>query len=196
VVPMDTRDSDVQVIRAQGGWIHHWLAAIFIAGASLTQAVKVDQIYYDYKIFYKPGIIRSRLLKQDDDTETLNLHLQRKTPWVTATLDTYGDVHYVFVDAAHVYSHSHSFRIQLVENAGKTHERLDPAGNGSGFLGAGDAYGRLEETGAARPAVVHAVRQPISCSCVICRRKTAILPLCARVVAVAFKSSLRRRINH
>jgi hypothetical protein len=147
VVPIDTRDSDGKVIRAQGGWIHHWLAAMFIPGAGLKQAVKVDQDYDHYKNFYKPDVVRSRLLEHNDDTYKIYLRLERKTPWVAVTLDTYSDVHYVFLDTAHMYSHSYSIRIQQEENVGKPDEHLDPTGDGSGFLWAVDVYWRLEETG-------------------------------------------------
>lgn len=146
VVRLDAREASGQVVRAPGGWIHHWLAAMFIPGASLKQAIHVDQDYDDYVNFYKPDIIRSRLLEHNDDSYKVYARLQRKTPWVTATLDTYSDVQYVFLDAAHVYSHSHSTRIQQVEDAGKPDERLDPPGHGTGFLWAVDIYWRREET--------------------------------------------------
>lgn len=144
VVRLTTQDDQGDPIRAPNGWIHHWLAAMFIPGTTLERVVAVDQDYDQYASFYQPEMLRSRLLEHNDDTFKVYARLQKKTPWVTVTLDTYSEVRYFFLDPQHLYSVSRSFRIQQVDNAGKPDERLVPPGRGSGYLWAIEVYWRYE----------------------------------------------------
>jgi hypothetical protein len=146
VVRLDARDDKGKPIRTPDGWVHHWLAAMRVPGATLAQVVAVDQDYDNYQNFYRPEIVRSRLLEHQDDTFKVFARVQKKTPWLTVTLDTYSDVRYVFLDAGHMYTESRSFRIQQVDNAGTPSEHIYAPGQGSGFLWALDTYWRYEAT--------------------------------------------------
>jgi hypothetical protein len=144
VTRLTTRDDRGNVIRAPDGWIHHWIAAMFVPHTTLQQAVAVDQDYDRYSTFYKPEMVRSRVLDHDDGSFKVYARLQKKTPWLTITLDTYSNVRYVRLDSRHLYSVSRSYRVQQVENAGESGEHLDPPGDGSGFMWAVDVYWRYE----------------------------------------------------
>ncbi len=146
VIRLTTRNDKGNPIRTPNGWIHHWLAAMFIPGATLGRVVAVDQDYDKYTSFYKPEMVRSRVLEHESNTFKVYARLQKKTPWVTVTLDTYNNVRYLFVDAQHLYTESLSYRIQQVNNAGKPDEHIDPPGHGSGFLWAIDVFWRYEAT--------------------------------------------------
>ncbi len=144
VVRLTTRDEKGRLIRAPGGWLHHWLAAMFVPGATLRQAVAVGQEFDQYASFYQPEIVRSRVLEHNDNSFKVYVRLQKKTPWVTITLDTYNDVHYVFLNPQALYSVSRSYRVQQVDNAGRPDERIEPPGRGEGFLWATDIFWRYE----------------------------------------------------
>lgn len=144
VTDLTTRDQKGNQISAPGGWIHHWLAAMYVPGATIQDARHIGQNYDKYSTYYKPEMTRSRVLRHSDDTYEVYARLQKKTPWVTITLDTYSDVHYYFLGPRRVYTVSHFFRIQQVEDAGTPQEHLDPPGDGSGFLWAMDVYWRYK----------------------------------------------------
>ncbi len=138
------RDAKGNAIEAPDGWIHDWLAAMFVPNVTLKQAVATDQDYDKYSSYYKPEMVRSRILAHSDDTFKVYARVQKKTPWLTVTLDTYNNVQYHWVDPRHLYSVSRSFRIQQVDDAGTPQEHLDPPGDGTGFLWELDVYWRYE----------------------------------------------------
>ena len=138
------RDRKGNPIDAPGGWIHHWLVAMYVPGVTLKEAAAMGQNYNKYSSYYKPEMVRTRLLSHSDDTFNVYARLQKKTPWLTITLDTYSEVHYFFLGPHRFYTVSHFYRIQQVEDAGTPNEHRDPPGGGSGFLWAMDVYWRYQ----------------------------------------------------
>lgn len=141
---LTTRDDRGDPIRAPDGWIHHWIGAVFVPHATLQQVVAINQDYDKYSTFYKPEMVRSHILEHHDNSFKVYARLQKITPWVTVTLDTYSDVHYVYVDSQHLYSVAHAYLIQQVDNAGTPEEHVDPPGHGAGFLWALEVFWRYE----------------------------------------------------
>jgi hypothetical protein len=141
---LKTRDSSGRVMEAPDALIHHWLGAVFVPGATLSQTLALVQDYDHHQDIYKPEVVRSKLLAHNGNDFKIFYRL-RKKKLITVTLDTYHDVHYFQVDATHAYSRSYTTRIQEVANADKPDEFEKPVGKDSGFLWRLDSYWRFEE---------------------------------------------------
>ncbi len=122
-----------------GGLIHDWVATEFISGATLEQTLAVVHDYDHLEKYYAPDVVRSKLISSNNEELTLYMRLRRHKV-ITVVLDTSYVVRYFRPDATHLYSRSHSIRINEVENAGKRDERDLLNGDGHGFLWRMDSY--------------------------------------------------------
>src|SRR5271170_1069620 len=119
---LDTLDSG-KTIPVPGGIIHHWIGTVFVPGATLEQTLSFMQDY-DHKVeYFKPDIVRSKILRHDGDDYFVLLRFYKKKI-ITTVIDTDQEVHYHVLDGTHAYSRSRTTRVQEVENAGKSDERL------------------------------------------------------------------------
>lgn len=143
--PLVTREATGEEITAPDALIHHWLGAVFIPGAKLGDVISVVQDYNHHQDFYKPEVVRSRLISHEGNDFKIYYRL-RKHQVITVTLDTDHDVHYFPVDATHEYSRSISTRIQEVANADEKNEYDKPVGKDGGFLWRMDSWWRFEES--------------------------------------------------
>lgn len=145
VQPIRTRLAGGDSFDTPDGMIHHWVGDVFIPGKSVSTALNVLRDYNDFKNIYKPEVIRSRLVRREDqDDYKVYLRLQ-KVSIVTVTLDTWYDIHFTPVGKDSGYSKSVSTRIQQVEDAGTPDEYLDPVGKDSGFLWRINSYWRYQQ---------------------------------------------------
>jgi hypothetical protein len=140
---MNTLDQGKR-ISVPDGLIHHWIATIFIPNTSMEPVLRLVQDYDHHQIYYSPDVERSRILARHGDDFQILLRF-RRTKVITVVVDTYHDVHYGQLDPQHVYSFSHTTRIQEVENHGKQEERERPIGDDHGFLWRLNTYWRLEQ---------------------------------------------------
>jgi hypothetical protein len=140
---LETLDSG-KPIPTPGGIIHHWIGTIFVPGATLTQTLSFMQDY-DHKVeYFKPDIVRSKILRHEGDDYFVLLRFYKKKI-ITTVIDTDQEVHYHVVDSTHAYSRSRTTRVQEVENAGKSDETLDGEGHDHGFMWRMNTYWRFEE---------------------------------------------------
>jgi hypothetical protein len=116
-----------------GGLIHDWVGIVFAPGISVPQAIAALQDYDHDGDYYRPQVVRSKLLERSGDDFRVYLRL-RQVRITTVVLDTEYDIHYTNLDAAHAYSRSYSTRIAEVEDAGEPQERDRPVGDDRGFL--------------------------------------------------------------
>ena len=124
-----------------GGLVHDWIGVVFIPGVSLPEVLHFVQDYDGAAAHYAPSVTESRLLSRSGDSFRVFLRL-KQAEMVTVLFDTEYDVRYVTLDAAHVYSSSHSTRIaQLAHGSDR---ELPPAKN-DGFLWRLDTYWRFEQ---------------------------------------------------
>ena len=128
----------------QGGLVHDWIGSVFIPGTTLDKALQLVENYDHHKDVYKPEVIDSRLVSRDGDNFRIYLRLLKKKV-ITVVLDTYYDVHYTQLDKTRWQSRSYSTRIQEVDNAGKSNEKVQPAGDDHGFLWRLYSYWRFVE---------------------------------------------------
>jgi hypothetical protein len=127
-----------------GGLIHHWTGTVFIPGATLAQTLALEQDYDHHQDYFRPDVMRSKILRHDGNDFLVQLRFYQKKI-ITSILDTEHDVKYAALDSTRASSRSHTTRIQEVENAGKPDERLVPEGHDRGFLWRMNTYWRFEE---------------------------------------------------
>lgn len=124
-----------------GGLIHDWVGLVFVPRASLPEVLALVQDYDHAAEHYAPNVTRSRLLSRSGDSFGVFLRL-KQTEVVTERFDTDYDVRYVRLDAARVYSISHSTKVAQL--AGGSERELPPDEN-DGFLWRLDTYWRFEQ---------------------------------------------------
>jgi hypothetical protein len=140
---LETLDSGTP-IAMPGGIVHHWIGTVFVPGATLAQTLSFMQDY-DHKVeYFKPDIVRSKILRHEGDDYFVLLRFYKKKI-ITAVIDTDQEVHYHVLDSAHAYSRSRTTRVQEVENAGKSDEKLEAEGHDRGFMWRMNTYWRFEE---------------------------------------------------
>jgi len=131
-------------IAVPDGLIHHWIGTVFIPGATLAQTLSLEQDYDHHQYYFKPDVLRSKILRHDGDEYLVQLRFYKKKI-ITSILDTEHDIHYTTIDSKRATSRSRTTRIQEVDNAGKSDERLEPEGHDRGFLWRMNTYWRFEE---------------------------------------------------
>lgn len=131
-------------IPVPGGMIHHWIGTVFVKGATLTQTISFMEDY-DHKVdYFKPDIVRSKILRHEGDDFFVLLRFYKKQI-ITTVIDTDQEIHYHAIDATHAWSRSKTTRVQEVENAGRDDEKLEPVGHDRGFLWRMNTFWRFEE---------------------------------------------------
>lgn len=140
--PLKTLDDAGHDIHVPGGLIHHWIGIVFIPRASVRDVLAIVQDYDHQAAYYRPQVVRSRLLSHHDDQFHVYLRFREKKV-ITVTLDTEHDVTYQQLDAGDWSSRSRATRIQEVRNAGERGEYDLPPGQGGGFLWRLDTYWRF-----------------------------------------------------
>jgi hypothetical protein len=139
----ETLDSG-KPIPTPGGMIHHWVGTVFVPGVTLAQTLSFMQDY-DHKVeYFKPDIVRSKILRHEGDDYFVLLRFYKKKI-ITTVIDTDQEVHYHLVDSTHAYSRSRTTRVQEVENAGRSDEKLEAEGHDRGFMWRMNTYWRFEE---------------------------------------------------
>jgi hypothetical protein len=140
---LETLDSG-KPIPTPGGIIHHWVGTVFVPGATLGQTISFMQDY-DHKVeYFKPDIVRSKILRHEGDDYFVLLRFYKRKI-ITTVIDTDQEVHYHVVDSTHAYSRSKTTRVQEVEDAGKSDEKLEAEGHDRGFMWRMNTYWRFEE---------------------------------------------------
>jgi hypothetical protein len=140
---LDTLDSG-KTIPVPGGIIHHWIGTVFVPGATLGETLAFMQDYDHKTEYFKPDIVRSKILRHDGDDYFVLLRFYNKKI-ITTVIDTDQEIHYHVVDSTHAYSRSRTTRVQEVENAGKSDEKLEAEGHDRGFMWRMNTYWRFEQ---------------------------------------------------
>jgi hypothetical protein len=129
---LETRD-DNRRIQIPHGIVHHWVAVIFIPGATLPQTMTLMENYASYPELFNFGVQRSKVLSQEREDFQVQLRMFRRASSPVFYSVDLGD-RYVRVDANHGYRRSRSNRIAELAEAGKPTEHELPVGNDRGLL--------------------------------------------------------------
>src|SRR5580704_16815112 len=136
--------AQVTVELAPSGIIHHWIGRMFVPGATLGQTISFMEDYDHKTEYFKPDIVRSKILRHEGDDYFVQLRFYKKKI-ITTVIDTDQEIHYHVVDSTHAYSRSRTTRVQEVENAGTSDEKLEAEGHDRGFMWRMNTYWRFEE---------------------------------------------------
>jgi hypothetical protein len=131
-------------IPVPGAMIHHWIATIFVPRATLAQTLAFMQDYDHNAEYFRPDIVRSKMIKHEGDDYLVQQRFYKKKI-ITTVIETDQHVHYHVVDSARAWSRSRDTRVQEVENAGRFDERLDSEGHDRGFVWKLNAFWRFKE---------------------------------------------------
>ncbi len=131
-------------IEVPDGMIHHWIGTIFIPRATLAQTLAFEQDYDHQQSYFRPDVVRSKIVTRDGNDFVIELRFYKKKA-ITTVVDTTHQVHYQPVDATHEWSRSRTVRVQEVDDAGKSNEKLEPEGHDRGFLWRMNTHWRFEE---------------------------------------------------
>jgi hypothetical protein len=127
-----------------GAMVHHWIATIFVPGATLAQTLAFMQDYDHNVNYFQPEIVSSKILQHEGDDYFVQQRFYKKKI-ITTVMETDQQVHYHVVDRTHAWSRSRDTRIQQVDNWGRPDERLEPEGHDKGFVWKLNALWRFEE---------------------------------------------------
>jgi hypothetical protein len=127
-----------------GAMIHHWIATIFVPGATLAQTLAFMHDYDHNANYFQPEIVSSTILKHEGDDYFVRQRFYKKKI-ITTVMETDQQVHYHVVDSTHAWSRSRDTRIQQVDNWGRADERLEPEGHDKGFVWKLNTFWRFEE---------------------------------------------------
>ena len=127
------------------GLIHDWIGAVFVPKAKLDEVMGVLDDYEHYKDFYRPMVVKSRLLEQTHDHEKVTLLMMQKAYSVTAAVETENEVHIARLGADRAYSLSTSVRVQEIADYGQPSEHALPEDHGPGYVWRTFTVTRLEQ---------------------------------------------------
>jgi len=140
---LETRDG-ARKIDAPSGLIHHWVGLVFIAKASVKEAVALMQDYNHHGKYFAPAIARSKLLEHDGNRFKVALRFHAKKI-ITVTLDTENEAEFFPLSPDRAHSRIRSTRMTEIADAGTPQEQAKPAGEENGFMWNLNTYWRFLE---------------------------------------------------
>jgi hypothetical protein len=140
---LETRDSG-KAIPCPGGLIHHWVGALWIPGATLSQTLALVQAYNQHAEIYSPFELRSRILERNGDDFKVSIRYLRKKV-ITVVLDTVFQIQYHAIDATHAWSYGRTQSVREIKNHDTPNESALPEGEDGGYLWGMSTYWRFVE---------------------------------------------------
>ena len=125
-----------------GGIIHDWTGITFVPGVTLQQTLTALQDYDRDTDYYRPTVLRAKLLSRAGNSFRVLLRLKERHV-LTVVLDTEYEIQYLVVNSTHAASISHSTRITEIESPGSPHERATSPKDDHGFLWRLNSYWRF-----------------------------------------------------
>ncbi len=126
------------------GLIHDWMGAAFIPNTNLNSVLSAVRNYDDYKQFYKPSVVDSKLLATDGACDKYSMRVVNKES-VETVFDIEYETTYFQPDERRWYNKTRATRLQEVRHYGKSDEQVLPPGQGNGFVWRLYSVTRFEE---------------------------------------------------
>ncbi len=120
--------------RVPKGLIHHWIGAVFLPGARLTDVLSLVRDYGKYKDFYAPSVVESRVFSQTDTEDRFSLRLLNKAVVSKFALDMEFQNRFKRLDENKWYSVSCTTAVREIENYGAPDEHEAPINTGRGLI--------------------------------------------------------------
>src|SRR5271165_137978 len=116
------------------GLIHDWVGAAFLPNASIKDVLSAARDYSNYKEYYKPTVVESRLLGSDGPCEKYSMRVVNKEVVAETALDMDYETCYFKIDDHRWYSTTRTTRVQEIRHYGRPDEEELPPEQGSGFV--------------------------------------------------------------
>jgi hypothetical protein len=127
------------------GLIHHWVGAMFLPGVTLDEVNAVFNDYDHYPDFYRPRVVKVKVLKQTDVYQKITMLVVQRAFGVTGAVEADNEVHISKLDARRIYSLSNATRVQEIVDYGQPEERLSSENQGPGYVWRTVSMNRLEQ---------------------------------------------------
>jgi hypothetical protein len=127
------------------GLIHHWMGAVFIPDARLTEVLSVVRDYDHYKEFYKPTVVDSKSLGTAGDCDKYSMLLVNKEAVASTAVDVQNEACYRQLDERRCYSTAYSTRVQEIRHYGRGDAQELPPDQGNGYIWRLYGLARFEE---------------------------------------------------
>jgi hypothetical protein len=116
------------------GLIHDWVGAAFFPNATVEDVLSAARNYSNYKEYYKPTVVDSRLLVSDGPCEKYSMRVVNKEVVAQTALDMEYETCYFKIDDRRWYSTTHTTRVQEIRHYGRPDEQELPSNQGSGYV--------------------------------------------------------------
>jgi hypothetical protein len=141
VAPMVERGTQV----VPEGLIHDWIGAAFLPRTSLERLIQFFGDYEGFRKYYRPSLVKSRLLSCSSDESDFAMTWQHSVLFVVAAIEARFRTHYSVLDAHRGYSVGAATDIFEIANYGRNNESLLPPGTGHGYIWRLHTVTRYEE---------------------------------------------------
>jgi hypothetical protein len=116
------------------GLVHDWLGAAFFPNANIKDILAAARDYSNYKEYYKPTVVDSRLLSSDGSCEKYSMRVVNKEVVTETALDMDYETCYFRIDDRRSYSTTHTTRVQEILHYGRPDQQELPPDHGSGYV--------------------------------------------------------------
>jgi len=127
------------------GLIHDWIGAAFIPNTSLETVLSIVRNYGDYKQYYKPTVVDSKLLATDGTSDKYTMRVVNKETAAEAAFDIEYETTYFQPEEQRRYNNTRATRVQEIRHYGKSDEQVLPPDQGKGFVWRLYSVTRFEE---------------------------------------------------
>ena len=118
---------------------------MFLPGVTLDEVNAVFNDYDHYPEFYRPRVVKVKVLTQTDDYQKITMLVVQKAFGVTGAVEADNEVHIIKQDARRVYSLSNATRMQEIVDYGQPEEHLRSENQGPGYVWRTVSMNRLEQ---------------------------------------------------
>jgi len=136
--------SSPEQLEVPQGLIHHWIGAMFLPDVTGDEVIRVLHDYERYQNFYRPRVVKSKVLEQTHDYRKVTLVMVQKAFGVTGAVETDDEIHITKLGSYKQYSVSNSTRVQEIADYGREAQRLFPEDRGPGYIWRTFSVTRLE----------------------------------------------------
>ena len=116
------------------GLIHDWVGAAFFPNASIKDVLSAARDYSNYKEYYKPTVVDSKLLSSDGPCEKYSMRVVNKEVVAETALDMEYETCYFKIDGRRWYSTTQTTRVQEIRHLGRPDEQELAPDHGSGYV--------------------------------------------------------------
>jgi len=127
------------------GLIHDWVGAAFLPNVSIKDVLSAVRDYSNYKEYYKPTVVDSKLLSRYGPCEKYSMRVVNKEVVAETALDMEYETCYFKIDDRRWYSTTQTTQVQEIRHYGRQDEQELPPDHGSGYVWSLYSVARFEE---------------------------------------------------